>query len=788
MSNYYWPMYLPMTLHLDYITQIRYSINSNDNPDALKIDMISLHQCNLMPEHCTFIPAYYNNYAHNLLWKHYPYIGLVKAFHHHHNQKRYKKFWLILPLVVGALTEDVITDIKNEVSGQQDASMIHELNVVGANYPVCDGIDAGMEEHSPTHSDDDLPNEDEDITDGTQPPLLDAKDQCYPYVSKARARDSRAPHAVQGTYLQDKSATEDPLAIIRTQKHVKDWTAGFMFHFPCPTPAVTFLHIKVFLWAFQMAVIPPIRSVIMSLVPLTSEQLEVTVDIDSLVWVTHDLWFHAPLAIYLSPILEEKALMQKNNYVYVNTLIPYTEGDQEMAWSSKGSPFSMDVLNKINYTMKEIIQGDPSHYANYESFIIIIINCKEIKLWAKALMFQEDSSPINALLNGIPVLDWPYMDAYALNSDFMQECMEAINMHSGEAKQRSYGIRDEYRMGGMAMEKIMDDMAHRVPPKLLGQVEIFLASNAILWIPSKVWFELQARQVRALQMVQISLKELDPPNLGILTGIICHMIQCTPSTPITLDYHVCESVALLQFSRVCERFGLFFLSDLDMWKAPHLKEVWKCDDLEVLKLIQAKLMKPDGHSAWPRIALDDDKERFPSRNMPTWSRQLSHLELVVGKLFVQFTCQLWIQMEDAWLMDPEKRPEPMSLEDAVKCWTLNTTFKTIWACTFKPCNAEVPGSMEPGYISEYHKLMKDRTVLEQLEVTNHLAKIFSLLQTFPDTTKGSAKTPGKTWRVEDERVVLVTNPKFYNFEGISKEGEQGPCGPHGACRVWRTDE
>ncbi|KAI5997367.1 hypothetical protein EDD15DRAFT_2162774 [Pisolithus albus] len=1069
-----------------------------------------------------------------------------------------------------ALTEDAIMEVENEVSGQQDASIIRELNVVGSNCPVCNRIDPGMDEHCATHSDDDLPNEDEDIPTGDQPPL-DAKAQRlrdllrrYPYVSKARDRDSRAPHAVNGANIQVESATEDPLEIIRTRKHVKDWTTGSMFRFPRPTPAV---HLPAYqgrrwrpfdrkydeyecgpvleslyqdrnhyeiveeayyrpgIWTsfrdygyrllssfsqmfyldppvrladhilpvgipdgydsshqindhvtgdYSLRRIPPPSSpskskvlvedvVILSAsdmiqtstddsstlintfvrgkyedgrhiclnleldrVPLTSEQLEVTVDIDSLVWVTRDLQFRTPLAVYLGPVLEEKALMQKNNHVYVDILIPQSvedakdtggrtewltmsfplcgiphttfgtlsnasgsmniyicfprmihrdemthrrakripkevldffwehvllpaisehadvgsapyvsltlgevrfkarKGTKKRPGRPKAVPFSMGVLNKINHTMKEIIQGDPLRYANYGSFFFVV-DCKGIKLWAKALLFQEGSSPIDALLDGIPALDWPYMvnrnngellvdlgigihpkwdenlvglwrldcleasfgaggylrgnihhtctlgrygamqaemsqerarqthvafrsayslayevirpndnlptfvmdkDAYALNSDFMQECREAIKMYSGEAKKRSYGVRDEYRMGGMAMEKIMDDLAHR----LLGQVEIFLASNAILWIPSKVWFEFQARRVRALQMVQISLKELDPPNLGILTGIICHMIWCTSSTPIILDYHVRESMALLQFSRICERFGLFFLSDLDMRKAPHLKEVQQHDDLEVLKLMQAKLTKPQGQQAWPRITLDDDEERFPIGNMPTWSRltktirdkpwlvmrswtwsrQLSYLEPVAGKLFVQFTCQLWIQMEDAWLIDPEKRPEPTSLEDAVECWTLNTTFKTIRACAFNPCNAEVHGSMgtgrrqpsfsdrmsvffpevtqgkparrspwnifwtKPGYISEYHEMMKGRTVLEQLEVTNHLAKIFSLLQTLPDATKGSAKTPGKTWRVEDERVVLVTNPKFYKIEGISKEGEQRP--------------
>ena len=201
-----------------------------------------------------------------------------------------------------------------------------------------------------------------------------------------------------------------------------------------------------------------------------------------------------------------------------------------------------------------------------------------------------------------------------------------------------------------------------------------------------MWFEFQARCIRALQMVQMSLKELGSHNLGILTGIVCHMIRCTSSTPIILDYHVRESMGLLQFSRVCERLGMFFLYDLDLQRAPHLKEVQQYDDLEVLKLMEAKLSKPDGRPAWPKLPMENEAERFPIGNMPTWSRltktirdqpwlimrawtwtpELSHLDPVIEKLFVLFTCQLWMQMEDAWFIDPQQKPAPTLLQDAIQ--------------------------------------------------------------------------------------------------------------------------
>ncbi|KAI5983695.1 hypothetical protein F5J12DRAFT_899536 [Pisolithus orientalis] len=371
-------------------------------------------------------------------------------------------------------------------------------------------------------------------------------------------------------------------------------------------------------------------------------------------------------------------------------------------------------------------------------------------------------------------------------------------MYSGDAKKRSYGVQDKYRMSGAAVEQ-----AILVVPQ---RMEELLASNPILWIPTKVWLEFMARRIRALQLAQISLKELEPPNLGILTGIICHMIRCTSTTAIILDFHVRESMALLQVSR---KFRIM-------------------TDLEVLKLMEGKLKRGDGRPAWPRIPPLDEVEQFPIGSRPTWAKltrtiqlqpwlimqdwkwsaQLSSLGPVVGKLFVLFTCQLWIQLDATWLTGSEGKPEPTSLEEAIQSWTLNQTFRTIRACEFKACNAEIAGSggagrrqssfaervnlffpgptagqpsrrspwnvfwTKPGYIWEYHQVMKNRTPLEEFEVLDHLGRIFSVLQTLPDATKGSEKSPGKTWQVEGEKVVLVTNPKFYKIEGISTEKEQ----------------
>ncbi|KAL4061925.1 hypothetical protein J3A83DRAFT_4384674 [Scleroderma citrinum] len=672
-----------------------------------------------------------------------------------------------------AVSEETITEITNEVAGEQHASIIRELNVVGANCLACQRINSKAQEHSPTSLDNDLPNDDNLEED--QPPL-DAKSQClkdllrhYPYTGRARARDFLPPRAVHGIKILEEPSMRGPLEVITGQKNVKDWAATSMLHFPRPTlpvylpayqghrwkpfdrtydeyeggPILESLHQdrnpyeivkEPYYWPgiCQMFYLdPPVRLfdhvlpvgvpndydsscqigdhvtgdyslgrgcsaprvlvedvVILSAsqmieigiadsndlldtfvhgqhrderhiclnleldhVILTSEDMEVTVDIDSLIWITRSPYFCTPLAVYLGPILEEKAPMHKNNHVYIDILIPQSEADayamggctewltmsfplsgiphttfgalsstsgtmQEVLdffWEhillpaihehadvgsapyvsltlDEAVPFSMRVLQQVQSTMEKIIQKDPSWLANYGSFFFVL-ECKGIKLWTKTFLFQEEKSPIHALLDAIPSLDWSYMvdrnngellvdlgirihptcdekmvglwrldaleasfgaggflqgnihhtctlgwyggiqaemsqergrqvhvafrsaynlayevirpndnlptfvmdkDAYALNRDFMQECTQAINMYSGEAKQRSYGVRDEYRMGGMAAEQVMSELSSRV--------QKFLLSDPILWIQSKVWFEFLAQHIKALQI------------------------------------------------------------------------------------------------------------------------------------------------------------------------------------------------------------------------------------------------------------------------------------------------
>ena len=142
-----------------------------------------------------------------------------------------------------AVSEDAITQVEQEASGEQHAFIIRELNVVAANCLACQRNNSRQSSAPPNHHADpnisDSPNNEDDEDNE---PNVDVKSQRlkmllrrYPYVSKARSRDRCPPQAVHG---RDESAKEDFQDTLKQRKHVKDWTIGYMFRFPRPTPAV----------------------------------------------------------------------------------------------------------------------------------------------------------------------------------------------------------------------------------------------------------------------------------------------------------------------------------------------------------------------------------------------------------------------------------------------------------------------------------------------------------------------------------------------------------------------
>ncbi|KAG1834023.1 hypothetical protein DFJ58DRAFT_670739 [Suillus subalutaceus] len=407
-------------------------------------------------------------------------------------------------------------------------------------------------------------------------------------------------------------------------------------------------------------------------------------------------------------------------------------------------------------------------------------------------------------------------DAYKLSPSYMAECFEIAKVLDG-CKEKTYGVRDEYRVSGHAARVMLDNIEDKARD--------YLQSDPILWIPSKIWFELIRRRVREIQRTQISIVKKNPPNLGVLTGLLNHMLRSTTSTPIVYDFHVRESLALLEYRNVLETAGMFFLREFDLNSETCLDEVQQIDDVNVLALMGVNA-KAQRDRAVGRIdalrSTESELEDYPLGRTPTWIRlkaaianspamimrpwiwstTLSNTQLSVGRLIVMFTRHVWL------MLTPEVfkgvRPHPSSLQEAMKCWTITSIDDTLAAVAFEACNAGLhdrtgvtPGRMGPksrtfvdrcslffpdpdashkdntqwctlwerdGYIAEFHRTMNRMEEDQRVSLKQGLCEVFADLHCLPASS-------GKVWMWKHDAIAFMTNPVFYRIDCVGRGAE-----------------
>ncbi|KAG1732826.1 hypothetical protein EDB19DRAFT_1911846 [Suillus lakei] len=348
----------------------------------------------------------------------------------------------------------------------------------------------------------------------------------------------------------------------------------------------------------------------------------------------------------------------------------------------------------------------------------------------------------------------------------MAECTDIAKVVEG-CKEKTYGVRDEYRVSGHAARIILENVEDKARE--------YLKSDPVLWIPSKVWFELLRRWVREIQRTQISIIKKNPPNLGVLTG----------------------------YRNILETAGMFFLQDFNINSNTCLAEVQQIDDVHVLALmgINAKAQRDRAVSrrdAWQ--STKSELEDYPLGRTPTWTRlkaAISNSPAVIMR---------------PWMWSPRLsntqlsgiRPHPNSLQEAMKCWTITSIDDTLAAVAFKVCNSGLhdstgvtPGRMGPksrpfldrctlffpdpdaahkdntqwsglwegdGYIAEFHRTMKAMDEDQQQLLKQGLCKVFSDLHCLP-------ASGARVWMQKNDTIVFTTNPIFYKINCIGRGGE-----------------
>ncbi|KAF9230496.1 hypothetical protein BU15DRAFT_83560 [Melanogaster broomeanus] len=289
-------------------------------------------------------------------------------------------------------------------------------------------------------------------------------------------------------------------------------------------------------------------------------------------------------------------------------------------------------------------------------------------------------------------------DAYACNPQYMQECNFAIEMYEGKAKERSYGVRDEYRLSGFAAIEVLD-------------------------------------------------------NLEAL---------------------------------VCERFGMFFLFDLDLESTPNLPDIQELDDAEVMRLVggNSNDRRTASKPIWPVLPSLDNQETFPIGERPTWQAVIKAISDAPWTLMrLGDGTPMWLFLNKHWLADSSNVPGPACLEEAMTCWTVETVYRSVTACSFEACNANLPEDLyhvrspwkvfciKPGYLWQFHELMEGRDEEERFHILDRLGEIFSNLQCLPTSMATSKRVIGKPWVISKHgKVQFITNPMFYKILGLAETG------------------
>jgi len=341
-------------------------------------------------------------------------------------------------------------------------------------------------------------------------------------------------------------------------------------------------------------------------------------------------------------------------------------------------------------------------------------------------------------------------------------------------------------------------------------------------VKSELYFGFQIRRAKELKNVQIHFSRYRPANYGTITSVLMHMLHHIPHSPAAQIGYLRDALRDLHFDKVMDKFGSFFLHDLDLENAI-LLEVAQTDTDECLLamswLTSLKQIKDKRAMVTTVVDNEEPTEQFPIGNAPTWDEIASAMarnpnllmskwawnekwatSSTTGRLFLQFTINYFITLLSEVMKDVDL-PKPKDLKGAMECWTVRSLAALLKDVSFKPSNhgllGNVPGRRNPsfkgmthiffprpefnihersvwhpfltkGYIREFHQTINPMTEDESSSLLRALGRIFGRIQCLPNAVAGTAKACGRLWEQSDGGVRMLTNPVFYKIEMVGK--------------------
>ncbi|KAF9474942.1 hypothetical protein BDN70DRAFT_814888 [Pholiota conissans] len=421
-------------------------------------------------------------------------------------------------------------------------------------------------------------------------------------------------------------------------------------------------------------------------------------------------------------------------------------------------------------------------------------------------------------------------DAYNLTETFQSACEEKYHQYKNRGA-RSYGVRDEYRVSGVAAIQILasaKDVLKR-----------FKSSDGVLWIPTHIWFEFSSARLKAIEIATMHLYQKSPDNKGLIASLFMHLIRSIESTPTEVPTHVRHTLAALLMRGTTATCGMMFLHDLNLSDngSETLPGIQQQDDRyirEELELVPKR--RPKKFVDRPRITVE-----YPFGECPTWKQVLdalkkqplhiirhwerpfiiTHIPTSAGILFVNFTRSLWISIKSDWtegFLNDLTAVE--NLDQAMMFWTAENIVNILKAVSISINRCGIKGSVKGtqdaksfrqrtwiyfpdnngvypprgskwvaffadtvGYIQKYHDMLDAFSRDEdKLNLKNGLEDIFGELQCLPDSEPFTATKEGKTWcrAPGEDAISILVSVRHMRFKEIGRTAtsKNGPTRSH----------
>jgi hypothetical protein len=353
--------------------------------------------------------------------------------------------------------------------------------------------------------------------------------------------------------------------------------------------------------------------------------------------------------------------------------------------------------------------------------------------------------------------------------------------------------------------------------------------SPILAVKSEVYWGFQIRRMKEIRNVQLHLSKSRPKNYGTITSVLMHMMQYIPHSPMVKTEYLKDALRDLYFDQVMERFGTFFLHDLDL-KRGTLIRIDRKDSIQcLLDMSRSKNLQQITQEKAAEEVLAQNKEpteEYPIGNAPTWQeitttitldptllipewvwieRWNSKLDSPASLLFVQFTINFFLTLSSDALVNGGFS-KPGNLKEAMDLWTVRSLKKTVKDVSFKASNHGLEGKVNgkrsrgfgdmlgiffpppdchirkdsvwhpfftKGYIMEFHKRLDSLTEAEAHRLTRSLRVLFEEAQCLPNAFSCTPRTAGRLWEQFDGGIRMLTNSRFYKLERVGKAKRSG---------------